>query len=91
MSWFDRLRSLLRREAAEAKDVWRDTGQRLDADLARREADLHATPEEKLARLTEEIDQAPDPFDEVRARIERMQASAPEPGPADGPPAPGNA
>lgn len=81
MSWFDRLKALVRRETAEAKDVLRDAEQRLDADLSRREADLHATPEEKLSRLTEEIEAAPDPFDEVRARIERMKATTPDPDP----------
>jgi len=74
VTWWDRLRAALGRERAEAADLVGDTRARLEADLARREAELTETPTEKLARLTDEIEHGPDPFDEVRARIEAMRA-----------------
>jgi hypothetical protein len=92
MSWWRRLRAALGSEAAEARDVYHQAEQRLDADLSRREAELDETPEEKLARLQREIGANPDPFDEVRARLDRMQAAGEitdeaGPPPGDAPPA----
>ena len=75
MSWWARLRAALGREAAEATDLIEATEARLDADLRRREADLVAGPDEQLARTLEEIAAEPDPFAEIRARIEPQQPS----------------
>jgi hypothetical protein len=86
VSWWQRLRTALGREAAEAKDVYRQAEQRLDAELSRREAELAETPEQKLARMTEEIESGPDPFDEVRARLDRMRAAGESPAPTEPPP-----
>jgi len=73
MSWWTRLRAALGREAAEATDLIETTEARLDADLRRREAELVASPEERLARTLEELAAEPDPFVEIRARIEAEQ------------------
>ncbi len=70
MSWWDRLRAVLGREADEATDLIEATEARIDADLRRREADLAAGPDEQLARTLEEIAAEPDPFADIRARIE---------------------
>ena len=78
MTWWDRLRAALGRERAEAADLVEDTRARLEADLARREAELAETPTEKLVRLTDELEHGPDPFDEVRARIEAMRTPEPD-------------
>lgn len=75
MSWLARLRAALGREAAEAADLIEATETRLDADLRRREADLAAGPDEQLARTLEEIAAEPDPFAEIRAKIEADQPS----------------
>lgn len=72
MGWLDTLKDLLGREATAARDAYRAAHDRLDARLSRREADLAASPEERLARMVEELDQQDDAFDEVRARIERL-------------------
>lgn len=72
MSWWEKVRAALGREAAEARESYRDAEARVDAELTRREADLAATPEEKLARTMEQLNVDPDPLDEVRTRIERM-------------------
>lgn len=75
MSWWDRLRAALGRETAEARDLIDATEARLDADLRRREAELAAGPDEQLASTLEEIAAEPDPFAEIRARIEADQPS----------------
>jgi len=70
MSWFDRLRAALRREAADVRESWDEATAKADDALTRRERELEATPEERLAALQAEIEADPDPFAEVRAKLE---------------------
>ncbi len=83
MGLWDKIKAALGREAAEAKDLYDDSSRRLEADLDRRERELAETPQEKLERMTRELETQPDPFDEVRARLEQRRAQDP---PAGGPP-----
>lgn len=89
MGFWDKLKAALGREAAEAKDVYADATRRAEADLARRERELQETPQEKLERMARELEDGPDPFDEVKARLERMRAPLDPPLDPGGPPAPG--
>jgi hypothetical protein len=85
MSWIDRALAFLRREAADVSEAVRDLEARADADLARRERELQATPEERLADIQREIDDAGDPFGDVRAKLDAMQLPPPEPPPPGAP------
>ena len=86
MSWTARLRALfgrdaaetLRREVADVREAWEGLERRADAELSRRERDLEATPEERLAALQREIEET-DPFAEVRARLDDVKPSTPPP------------
>lgn len=77
MSWFDRLRSVLRGEAAEVRESVEDLTRRADAELDRRERELQATPEERLDATRREIEEAGDPFAEVRAKLDAMRHPSP--------------
>ncbi len=76
MGFWDKVKAALGRESAEAKDIYRQAHDRLSSDLDRREAELAETPEEKLARMTKDLETAPDPFDEVRARLDELRDDA---------------
>ncbi len=65
MTWLDRLRQTFSREATEVKKTVDDVSARLDADLARREAELDATPEQKLDGILAEIGENDAVFDEL--------------------------
>lgn len=70
MGTWDKIRAILRLEKRELDDVIDDVTQRGNAALDRRERELNATPEEKLAieqGRAEEIDAE---LDAVRRRIE---------------------
>jgi len=70
MSWLERLRLALRRETADAREWRRETEQRLDAELSRKERELDATPEERLQASLDEIAASDDAFDDVRRRLD---------------------
>lgn len=74
MGFWERLKAALGREADEARDIYADATRRAEADLDRRERELAETPQEKLERMARELETAPDPLDEVRARLDRMRA-----------------
>lgn len=76
MGFLDRFRSWLATESAEARDLGRDTKHRLEADLEQREAELAASPSEKLDMLQQEIADSDSSFDQLRDRIEGRSAHA---------------
>ena len=71
-----RVRAWLARESAEARDLGRDTRNRLETALARREAELNAAPADKLDMLQQEIADSGSAFDELRDKIEGRAARA---------------
>ncbi|MEM7321924.1 MAG: hypothetical protein AAF531_02465 [Actinomycetota bacterium] len=75
MGFLDSVRSWFRAEAAEARDLGDRTKSRLEADLDRREAELNLTPEERMARIQEEI-QDDTGFAAIQDRIENRVAGA---------------
>ncbi len=70
MSLWENIKSWFRSESAEARDWSAEVGRDLSADLDRREADLRATPAEKMDRLQEQISGNTDAIDEIRGRVE---------------------
>ncbi len=74
MGFFNTIKKWFSAEAAEVKESASAAKSRLEAEMDRREADLAATPEQKLERIQSEIDQ--DPFAKIRDKIEGEQAHA---------------
>jgi hypothetical protein len=66
----DRLRAALRREKADVAEAWDDAKGRLDDALDRREADLAASPEERLRIEQERAAAADAEYDALRKKIE---------------------
>jgi hypothetical protein len=83
MRFSDRLRVWLRRERDDAAQLLADTEQRIDADLTRRERDLAASPEERLAALQDEIAGTDADLEALRERLRQR------PPPTDAGPGPG--
>lgn len=71
MSTWDRIRALLRREKRELDDVVEDFKGRANAALDRREREMNATPEERLAIEQQRAAEVDAELDAVRRRIER--------------------
>lgn len=70
MSFFDRLKALLRREGEELDDALRDATARGNAALDERERELHATPEERLRIEQERAAAADAEYEALRRKIE---------------------
>ena len=95
MSMFDRIKSFFEREAHDVKEGLAKAGRALDEELARKERELAATPEERIDMILEE-QQADDArfeelADRVRGRVAEVETveeigetpdSNPEPPPA---------
>ena len=80
----DQLRRWLRREGAEVAEAWEETRQRGEADLDRRERELHETPEEGVARVEGDIRANDEAFDELRRKL-GSSGGGPAPGSDVGP------
>ena len=78
MGFLDSLERWFRGEADEVRESMDDAAAALNADLDRREAELKATPEEKMGRLLEEIEQSDQQLDEVTAEIRSKSETARE-------------
>lgn len=74
MSVWDKIQSVLRREKRDLDDAVDDLTERGNAALDRRERELHATPEERIAIEQEKAEELDAEFDAVRERIERRDA-----------------
>ena len=70
MGTWDRIRAALRREKADVDEALAELEQRGNAAMDRRERELRATPEEKLAMEQERAADNDAAFDEVRRKIE---------------------
>jgi phage shock protein A len=78
MSIFDSLKRWFRGEADEVRESMDDAAAALNADLDRREAELKASPEEKMDQLLEEIEQSDQQLDELTAEIQSESEAAGE-------------
>ncbi|MFW2380640.1 MAG: hypothetical protein ACN4GZ_02695 [Acidimicrobiales bacterium] len=74
MGFFDSIKKWFSSEAAEVKESATAAKSRMESEMDRREAELHATPEQKLEQIQSEI--TDDPFAELRGKIEGQQAHA---------------
>lgn len=70
MGFLDSLRSWFASESAEAKKLGQSTQQRLETELDRREAELAASPSERIEMLQDEIADSDTTFDALRDKIE---------------------
>ena len=70
MSFWDRLRALLGQEAREVEDAIDDATARGNEALDRRERELAATPEERLALERERAEAQDDEYEALRRKIE---------------------
>lgn len=75
MGFLDTVTSWLKREAADVKESVDALGERLDADLSRRERELEATPEERIEMIQADSG-VDDALAEIQDKIDRAQASA---------------
>lgn len=69
-SAWDRLRAALRRERRELKDAVDDATARGNEELDRREREMAAPPEERLAMEQERAAKQDDEYEKLRRRIE---------------------
>ncbi len=69
MGLMDSLKQLLTGEVEAARELKDDLESSWSADLDRKEADLRATPSEKIESLQDRIDQNSSFFGELRARM----------------------
>jgi hypothetical protein len=70
MGVWDRIQAVLRREKRDLDDAVDDLTERGNAALDRRERELHATPEERIAIEQERAEELDAEFEAVRKRIE---------------------
>ncbi len=69
MSWWKRLTAIFRREAADVKEGLGNVGKTLDAELARKERELAATPEERIDMILEEQQAEDARFEELESKV----------------------
>lgn len=70
MGTWDRILAALRREKRDVAEALDEFTERANADLDRRERELHATPEEKLAMEQERVAENDAELEAIRRRIE---------------------
>ena len=76
MGFLDSLKRWFRSESKEIGEIGREATGRLEADLERREAELGASPAEKLDMIQDRIAQDDAVFDELRDKIGGRGAGA---------------
>lgn len=69
MSWWERIVSVFRREAADVRQGLEHVGKTLDEELARKERELAASPDERIDMILEEQAVENGRFDELADRI----------------------
>lgn len=74
MGFFDSVKNWFSSEVAEVKESASSAQSRLESEMDRREADLSASPQDKLDQIQSEI--SDDPFAAVRDKIDGQQAHA---------------
>ena len=81
MTWWDRITAIFRREAADVKEGLAGVGKALDAELARKEREQSATPEERIDMILEEQAAGEARLDDLSDRL--LGADPPEDDPAE--------
>ena len=75
MGFLDAVAGWFKREAGDVKDSVDRLESQLDADLSRKERELNATPEERMAMIQEESS-TDDAFAAIQDKIDGVQAHA---------------
>ena len=70
MSFWERFKAFLSREAEDVKEGFDDLRDKLDAELTRREQELEATPSERLEMIQEDIESSDSVFDRIEDKID---------------------
>lgn len=86
MALWDDIKRIFRREAADVKEGLTTFGREVDAELARKERELNATPAERVDMLIEDMDAAESHMDEIEAKVRggiagRDETTTPSPPP----------
>ncbi len=76
MSWWERFKAIFRREATDVKEGLTNVGKTLDAELARKERELAATPEERIDMILEEQQAEDARFEELEDKVLGTRAEA---------------
>lgn len=79
MSLWDTVRNWFKSEAESARDLAQDLEAKWSTDLDRKEAELAATPEERIEQLQDQIADQSSVFDDLKARIEPTGLDADDP------------
>ncbi|MBT8212289.1 MAG: hypothetical protein KJN71_03990 [Acidimicrobiia bacterium] len=69
MTWWDRLKGVLKREADDVAEGMREVGRSLDDALARKEREAAATPAERVDMILDEIAEEDQRFDEIAGKV----------------------
>lgn len=69
MSWWKRFTAIFKREATDLKEGLGNVGKSLDAELARKERELAATPEERIDMLLEEQEAQDARFQQLEDKV----------------------
>lgn len=69
MTMWERLTTILKREASDVKDGLSLVGRTLDEELARKERELEASPGERLDMILEDIETDDERFREIEAAV----------------------
>ncbi len=76
MSFWERIKAIFQREAADVKEGLSKVGQSLDAELARKERELAATPEERIDMILEEQQAEDARFEQLVDKVRGVDAEA---------------
>ncbi|MBT8197610.1 MAG: hypothetical protein KJP12_00570 [Acidimicrobiia bacterium] len=69
MTWWDRLKGILKREADDVAEGMSEVGRKLDEALARKEREAAATPAERIDMILEDIEEEDRRFDEIASKV----------------------
>lgn len=76
MSWWKRLVAIFKSEAADVKEGLTSVGQALDDELARKEREMAASPDERIDMILEEQAAEDARFDELADKVLGKTAEA---------------
>lgn len=76
MSWWKRFVAIFKSEAADVKEGLTTVGKSLDAELARKEREMAATPDERIEMLLEEQEAEDARFEELTDKVLGKTADA---------------
>ena len=76
MSFWERIKAIFQREAADVREGLGKVGKSLDAELERKERELAATPEERIDMILEEQQAEDARFEELEKKMLGTEAEA---------------